>query len=121
MMVRGIRGANKVSENTRTAIHDATRELIIAVMQANDVESRDIASIFLTATPDLNADFPAYAVRKLGFSRVPLLCASEIDVEEAPKSLIRILMHVNTNLEQDEIKHVYLGDTSRLRPDLFGE
>ena len=121
MMVRGIRGANKVAENTREAIHDATRELIIALMQANEIESRNIASIFLTATPDLDAEFPAYAVRKLGFSKVPLLCASEIDVEGAQKSLIRILMHVNTDLEQDEIRHVYLGDTSRLRPDLFGE
>ncbi len=121
MKVRGIRGANSVRENTREAIHEATRELIKAVMKENDIDVENIASIFLTATPDLNADFPAYAVRKLGFTSVPLLCATEIDVPGAMKSLIRLLIHVNTDLSQDEIRHVYLGGTAKLRPDLIGE
>lgn len=121
MNVRGIRGANSVRENSREAIHEATRELIQAIMNENDIESKNIASIFLTATPDLNADFPAYAVRELGFTSVPLLCAAEIDVSGAMKSLIRVLIHVNTDLDQDEVRHVYLGGTAKLRPDLFGE
>jgi len=121
MKVRGIRGANSVRENTREAIHGATRELIQAIMEQNDIDTKNIASIFLTATADLNADFPAYAVRELGFDSVPLLCASEIDVPGAMKSLIRLLIHVNTELGQDEVRHVYLGGTAKLRPDLFGE
>jgi chorismate mutase len=121
MKVRGIRGANSVRENSREAIHKATRELIREIMKKNDIDWKNIASIFLTATPDLNADFPAYAIRELGFSSVPLLCASEIDVPSAMKSLIRLLIHVNTDLDQDEVRHVYLGGTAKLRPDLFGE
>ena len=120
MTVRGIRGANAVKANTREAIYEATSELIVAILEANDIEPEEIASIFLTATKDLDADFPAYAVRSLGYSTIPLLCASEIDVEGAMKSLIRILIHANTNKKQNEIRHVYLGGSDKLRPDLFG-
>jgi len=98
MKVRGIRGANVAK-----------------------AKPEEIASIFLTATKDLDADFPAYAVRELGYSSIPLLCASEIDVKGAMKSLIRVLIHANTNKSQNEIRHVYLGGSDKLRPDLFGE
>lgn len=121
MRVRGIRGANQVGANTREAIYHSTCELIKAIMDANDVDPEEIASIFLTSTPDINADFPAYAVRDLGFDSVPLLCAREIDVPGAMPSLIRIMLHFNTEKSQSEIKHVYLGDTAKLRPDLSGE
>ena len=121
MSVRGIRGANVVESNTRESIYEATRELILEIVKQNEINPVDIASIFLTATPDLDADFPAYAVRDIGFSTVPLLCASEINVKGAMKSLIRILIHVNSDKPQEQINHVYLGGTAKLRPDLFGE
>ncbi len=121
MRVRGIRGANVVEANTKEAIHKATGELIMAIIAENDVDPGDIASIFLTSTPDINADFPAYAVRELGLTSIPLLCAREIDVPGAMPSLIRVLVHLNTDKGQDEIKHVYLGGTEKLRPDLTRE
>jgi len=120
MRVRGIRGANKATANTREAIFEATRELITAILDANEIDPEEIASIFLTATKDLNADFPAYAVRELGYSTIPLLCASEIDVPGGMQSLIRVLIHANTDKKQNEIRHVYLGGSDKLRPDLFG-
>jgi chorismate mutase len=120
-MVRGIRGATRANENSKEAIFAATTELLQAILARNEIDSEEIASIFLTTTPDLTADFPAYAVRGNGFRDVPVLCASEIAVPGAMTRVVRLLIHVNTNRRQNEIKHVYLGDTAKLRPDLSGE
>lgn len=117
-VVRGIRGAITVEGNTAEEICKATKELLLALIRANEIETEDIASIFLTTTPDLNADFPATAAREMGWTLVPLLCAREIDVPNRMSKLIRVLMHVNTDKTQAEIKHQYLGQASTLRPDL---
>ncbi len=119
-MMRGIRGAIRAEYNSREAVFKATQELITKMIESNEIETERIASIFLTATPDLTADFPAYAAREIGLSMVPLLCATEIDVPGAMKRVIRILMHVETDKGQNEIRHLYLGETARLRPDLAG-
>jgi chorismate mutase len=117
-MVRGIRGAVCADANSKEAIFAATTRLLKELLGRNELVETDIVSIFLTTTPDLNADFPAYAVRGNGLSRVPVLCASEIAVPGAMQSVIRMLLHVNTDKTQDEILHVYLGEASKLRPDL---
>lgn len=116
--VRGIRGAITVEKNTPEAIVEATTRLLKAIVAANELRTEDIASIFFTTTPDLNADFPASAAREMGWSLVPLLCAREIDVPTSMPMLIRVLLHVNTTKSQQEIKHQYLGEAANLRPDL---
>ncbi|HHM24299.1 MAG TPA: chorismate mutase [Bacteroidetes bacterium] len=120
-MVRGIRGANRISENTREAILSATREVLQAMLSANAVNTEDIAAIYFTLTPDLNAAFPAEAARQLGMTRVPLLCMQEIGVPGSMSRVVRVLMLVNTALGQSKIKHVFLGDTQQLRDDLQEE
>lgn len=120
-MTRGVRGAICASANSREAIFEATRQLLIHMFAKNDIEIADIAAVFITATRDLNADYPAYAVREMGLKLVPLMCATEIDVPGALQRVIRILILVNTDKPQDQIKHLYLGDAARLRPDLAGE
>lgn len=117
--VRGIRGAITAQANTKNDIFSATKELLKAIVEENEINTEDIASIFLTTTPDLNADFPATAAREMGWHLVPLLCAREIDVPNATSRLIRVLMHVNTTKTQAEIKHQYLGAAAGLRPDLM--
>lgn len=118
--VRGIRGAITVSENSAESILAATEKLLLAMVEANDLKIEEIASIFLTATPDLDAEFPAYAARKLGWQHVPLMCAREIAKPGAMEKIIRILIHANSDIKQSDIKHQYLGATARLRPDLSG-
>ena len=118
--VRGIRGAIRVAKNTREDILAAAKELLSAVVDKNAVKVEDIASVFITVTADLNAEFPAYAAREIGWQTVPLLCAREMDVPGSMTRVIRVLLHVNTTLNQEEIKHRYLGETARLRPDLHG-
>ncbi|MGQ9511973.1 chorismate mutase [Thermodesulfitimonas sp.] len=116
--VRGIRGAITVAGNTREEIIAATKELLLALVRENGIEIEDIASIFFTLTPDLNAEFPALAARELGWRYVPLLCAQEIDVPGATGKVLRVLMHVNTEKSQRELKHLYLKGAATLRLDL---
>ena len=118
MKVRGIRGAITVAENTSGAILEATSELLQEMIEANAIETDDIVSIFFTLTDDLDAEFPAVAARDLGMSEVPLLCSREVPVKGSIASCIRVLMQINTDKEQSRIKHKYLRDARKLRPDL---
>ena len=120
MMVRGIRGATSVTENTREAILDATAELLDAIVKANDIQREHIASAFFTTTPDLNAEYPAVAARDAGWVDVPLLCGHEMSVPGGLPRCLRLLMHVNTDRSLSEIHHIYLREAVRLRPDLAG-
>ena len=82
--------------NDRDAILSRPRELVTEVMARNDLTTDDVISVMFTATPDLTAEFPALAARKLGFHDVPLICASEIDVPGALPRVVRLMAHVET-------------------------
>jgi chorismate mutase len=115
---RGVRGAISCASNTREAIIEATNALLVAVIDANGVTIADVASIWFTTTTDLYAEFPAVAARKIGFTDTALMNAHEMTVPGALPLCIRLIMHWNTNKAQSEIKHVYLGGATVLRPDL---
>lgn len=117
MAVRGIRGATTALDNTREAILEATRELLQAIVTANQLQPEDIASVLFTTTSDLDAEYPARAARQLGWHDVPLLGAAEINVPGGLQRCIRVLLHVNTDKPASQIKHVYLREAQRLRPD----
>ena len=118
-MMRGIRGAISVESNDREEILEATRELLTTILDRNAVSNfEDVVSAVFTTTPDLTACFPAEAARKIGMSHVPLLCASEIAVEGGMPRCIRILLHVLSDVSQQDIVHVYLREAANLRPDI---
>jgi len=114
---RGIRGATTTPANQREAILSATRELLLQIVEANDVQPADIGSIFFTMTPDLDAEYPALAARQMGWTHVPLLCAQEIARPDGLSQAIRVLIHWNTSLSQTEVHHVYINGAEVLRPD----
>lgn len=118
MPCRGVRGATTAEANTPQAILAATRELLEALVAANDLNPADLASAIFTTTPDLNATFPARAARELGWSDVALLCTHEMDVPDGLPRCIRVLLHWNTDKAASEIAHVYLREAKGLRPDL---
>ncbi|KEO83750.1 chorismate mutase [Tumebacillus flagellatus] len=119
MRTRGVRGATTVTGNDAEEIRNATRELLLEMVRQNDVEPEEIASCLFTSTPDLNAAFPASAVRTLdGWQHVPLVGAQEVEVINALPRCVRVLMHINTTKRQAEIQHVYLREAAALRPDL---
>ncbi|MBE3009529.1 chorismate mutase [Microbispora sp. NPDC046973] len=117
-MVRAIRGAIQVDGNDRDAILAGTTELVTEVMGRNNLTTDDVISVIFTCTPDLTAEFPALAARKLGFHDVPLLCATEIDVPGALPRVVRLMAHVQTDRPRQEIQHVYLRGAVALRVDI---
>ncbi len=118
MLTRGVRGATTVDANTVEAILEATRELLAAMQKANEIDVDNVASAFFTATPDLNAEFPALAAREMGWTNVALLCGHEMNKPGALPMCLRVLLHVNTDQPAGEIKHVYLRGARVLRPDI---
>jgi chorismate mutase len=123
MAVKAIRGAIQVPENTRESIRDATRELIAELQKRNALSTDRIIAVFFTATPDLDADFPATGAREQGgaWQFIPFLCSVEIRVPGAMERVLRTLMLCESAAELPDIHHVYLGETQRLRPDLSQE
>ena len=121
MAIRGVRGAITAAANSPAAITSASERLLVAMVESNSVQAKDIAAVFFTTTDDLNAEFPAAAARALGWNKVPLLCAHEMSVPGRLRACIRVLMLVNSDATQAAIKHVYLEGATALRPDLAGE
>jgi chorismate mutase len=113
--VRGIRGATTADTNARDDILAATTELLQELVRANQVSPDDVAAVIFTTTPDLNAEFPAQAARRIGWDDVPLLGSSEIAVPDGLPRCVRILMLVNTEKGQKDLSHVYLRGARNLR------
>lgn len=120
-VVRAIRGATTVEKNDAVEMLRETEKLLVEIAEKNQLKEEDIISIIFTVTNDLNATFPAVAARNLGWTSVALMCTNEIPVPGSLEKCIRILMHINTNKRNNEIKHVYLNNAKVLRPDLKGE
>jgi len=119
MAIRGIRGATTVSADKPDLILEATRELLEAILDANaSMKPEDVGSALFTVTDDLASTFPAQAARQMGWGLVPMMCAREIPVPGSLRKVIRVLVHWNTDISQNEITHVYLRDAVKLRPDL---
>lgn len=116
MQCRGIRGAITVSVNDKESILAATGKLLMEMALANKIDFKDIAAIFFTTTPDLNAEFPASATRELGWpSNLALLCGHEMNVYNDLPRCLRVLILVNTEKGPEEITHVYLGEAKKLK------
>jgi chorismate mutase len=122
LAVRGIRGATTAHVDSAMEIVDATRELLSALIEANQIVAEDVAGAWFTTTTDLRTEFPAVAARQLGWVDVPLICGHEMDVPyENPRSIprcIRAMILINTAKPQTAIRHVYLRDASAIKQEL---
>lgn len=113
--VRAIRGATTSDNNTKEDIVEATRQMLVSLVEANDLRKEDVISAFFTTTKDLNTQFPAVAARKIGWTEVALMCSHEMFVPDAQEKCIRVMVHVNTDKSSQEINNVYLKDAVNLR------
>jgi chorismate mutase len=118
MSVRAIRGATQVVANSPEAIAAGVKELLTEILVANALTPSDVISVLFTASPDLNAAFPAAFAREVGFESVPLICAVEIDVPGALERTIRVMAHVGTEKSAKELSHIYLHGAKALRRDI---
>lgn len=121
-MTRGIRGATTIEKNEKEQIISRTKALIEEMTEKNQVHPEDISHIFISVTKDVNAGFPAKALRQLtGWTYVPVMCMKEIDVPGSLELCIRVMMVVNTEKQQQEIVHTFHHEAIKLRPDLLAE
>jgi chorismate mutase len=120
--VRGIRGATTASKNTPEAINEATADLLQELTQLNDLDPNEIACVFFTTTTDLDAEFPAHAARRLGWTQVALLCGHDMNVTGSnPRAVpmcIRVLILYNTPRPQTAMRFAYLRGAEAIRVDL---
>lgn len=122
MVSRGLRGATTVTENDSKLMIQNTKVLLEEMIEKNDVNPADVSHVFISVTNDLNATFPAKALREIpGWTYVPVMCMAEIDVPTGLKSCIRVMMVVNTDKDQKDLHHIFQNEAVRLRPDLVGE
>ena len=119
MRLFALRGATSVARNDAAEILEATEELVRTIVERNALAPDDLVSCIFTCTEDLDAEFPAVAARRLGFSGVPLLCAREMPVPGSLPRVIRVLLHFHAE-DDHEVRHVYLGEARALRLDLEG-
>jgi chorismate mutase len=122
MPVRGIRGATTAAANEAGAIVEATYELLDELTRRNQLEVDEIAFAYFTTTPDLNAEFPALAARRLGWVDVPMLCGHDMAVPQPnPRSVamcVRVVLLYNTERTQREMQHAYLRGARAIKQDL---
>lgn len=104
--------------NSTEAISAGTKELLSEILKANGLAVEQVISVILTATPDLNAAFPAAAAREVGFEATPLLCAVEIDVVGALPRVVRAMVTVESEVKASDISHIYLAGAKALRRDI---
>ncbi len=117
--LRGIRGAITVEKNDSTEVCNAVQEMLKEIMSKNELATSDIGAAIFSATNDINAIFPAAAARKMeGWDLVPLFDAQQLEIEGSITKCVRVLLLVDTDKPQKEIKHIYLRRAKMLRPDI---
>ncbi len=121
--MRGVRGATTVENDRKEEIWSAAAELVSAMLDANGIASEDIGAAIFSATEDLVSAFPSAGVRARvpGFDAVPLFDARQLAIEGSLPRCLRVLLLVDTEKRQQEIKHIYLREARKLRPDLEGK
>ena len=112
---RGIRGATIAEENTADSIYAATREMLERLIEANDIVEHEVAAVYFTMTPDLNAGFPAAAARQVGWNDTALIGGTETAVPGSLDKCIRVLILYNTDKEPKQLVNLYLKGTDVLR------
>ncbi len=121
MPLRAIRGAISVSENSRTAILEATHELLQSLVDANSVQAGEVVAATFSVTPDLDQAYPAEAAREMGWTDAALMCLQEMQVEGGLSKCIRLRVLWDTAQPQSEVIHRYLRGAAKLRPDRLSE
>ncbi len=121
-MTRAVRGAiNFKNDNSEQIIEGVTR-MVDSIFRLNSLNALDCVSLIFSVTSDLVSINPAKALRTGTnvYSDIPLFCTVEPDCIGSMPMVVRVMITFNTenNIKNDEIKHVYLGDTVSFRPDL---
>lgn len=117
-MVCTIRGAITIENNNKEEVYYATTEMLNEIIKSNNINKEDIIAVNFTATRDIDCAYPAVAARQIGITEASLMCFQELYVVGSLPMCIRAMVMVNTDKAQKDMKHVYLKNAVKLRPDL---
>ena len=102
----------------KTEIINATEDLISKILEFNCIEKDDIISIVFTCTKDIESAYPGEGARNIGIVHAGILCIQEMYVKNSLEKCIRVLIYVNGEKKQNDVKHIYLKRAAQLRLDL---
>jgi chorismate mutase len=117
--IRALRGAITIEHDEAMLVCEATRELLVTLLEKNDATVDDVISAVFSVSSDIRSEFPARAARDLGWDHVAMLCTVEMPVPGSLARCIRVLMHAELGVPQRDVRHVYLRGAEGLRPDLL--
>ena len=119
MRVLAIRGATTVKENSKEEILNETKIMVESIIRENSLDIDDIISMVFTMTNDLDCVYPSVAVRDmLNICDTPLLNFEEKHIQGSLSKCIRVMININSNKNKKEVKHIYLNEARKLRPDI---
>lgn len=114
-----IRGATTVNEDEPEQIREACIELANTILERNRLEADNLLTVFITMTDDIHSLNAAAAIRNgKGWAHVPFFCSQEPEITGMLPRCIRLLVQCLSDQGQKEVKHVYLNEAAKLRPDL---
>ena len=119
MSILAIRGATTVESNTKEEILKETSNLMKTIIKENNLDVEDMISMCFTMTNDLDAVYPAVAVRDiLNITDVPMLNYEEKYIQGSLRKCIRVMIYINSTKTKKDVKHIYLNKAKELRKDL---
>ncbi len=112
-MMKAIRGAIFVKDDSPLEIKNATLSLMNELFSSNELKDEEVISVIFSLTNDLRSANPAAFFRKAGHD-VPLMCLQEADFKHSPKRVLRVLVFVE-RLSSSKIVNVYKGESEKLK------
>ncbi len=112
--MNAIRGAIATVLNNKEDIIESSKILFSRIIEINTLDPKKIVSVVFTTTNDLTEAFPAKAIRDLGYDYIPVIDTLAPNISSDLDGCIRVLV---TYSEELDVKHVYLDDAEKLRPD----
>ncbi len=120
--VVSIRGAITAKENSVKEIKTATITLISELFKQNKLDISKIINMIFTVTDDLDIINPATIAREeFKLNLIPMMCLQEMKLKNGLQRCIRLMINVYSEQTKEQVKHTYLEEASRLRPDLSFE
>ncbi|AWB09955.1 chorismate mutase [Thermodesulfobium acidiphilum] len=113
-----IRGATTLLKDDPNEIKEKVIELVTKMVNENDIKEEDMVNFFISVTNDIHSEFAGKFVRET-FPSTPVFGTLEAKVVNAPKMCIRILLQCYSKKAKNQIKHIFLNEASKLRPDLI--
>lgn len=113
-----IRGATTIEKDCKENISSAVKELLDELFLINKLQNNEVRLLVFSLTTDIHSYHPAKAARECGYDFAPLFAAIEPDIDGSLHLCIRLMVFVERDMENRNVKHVYQHGAKVLRKDI---